>query len=209
MVGLKAGPACLVIRSCVGCALIIRLIIQTILLDPSGAVWIDSTSDLSCLDPTEPIRPTPNIRPVIGRSRVRIPPRVPKPQFRGHLWRCRLRGGNRRSLLWVGHRAAGAPDPLRYIGVPPAFPLDCPWARVGLGVRASSIAGPLQGVASGVTRKLRPTLGGAELLVDDPQVRSIASGRRPPMPSWNGWSRNCTRSSIDAITATTVPMSNA
>ena len=42
-------------------------------------------------------------------------------------------------------------------------------ARVGLGVRASSIAGPLQGVASGVTRKLHSTLGGAELLVDDLQ----------------------------------------
>jgi hypothetical protein len=92
-----------------------------------------------------------------------------KPQFRGHLWRCRQRGGNRRSFLWVGHRAAGAPDPLRYIGVPPASPLGRPWARVGLGVRASSIAGPLQGVASGVTRKRHSTLGDAELLVDDPQ----------------------------------------
>jgi hypothetical protein len=63
----------------------------------------------------------------------------------------------------------GAPDPLRYLGVPPASPLGCPWGQSRVGVRASSIAGPLQGVASGVTRKLHSTLGGAELLVDDLQ----------------------------------------
>jgi hypothetical protein len=32
--------------------LIIRLIIQTILLDPSGAVWTDEASDVSSLDPS-------------------------------------------------------------------------------------------------------------------------------------------------------------
>jgi hypothetical protein len=33
--------SCLAIRLFVGCALIIHLIIQTIGLDPSGAVWTD------------------------------------------------------------------------------------------------------------------------------------------------------------------------
>jgi hypothetical protein len=33
--------------------LIIRLIIQTILLDPSGAVWTDEASNVSRPDPTE------------------------------------------------------------------------------------------------------------------------------------------------------------
>jgi hypothetical protein len=36
----------------VGCALIIHLIIQTILLDPSKAVWNDSASNVSSLDPS-------------------------------------------------------------------------------------------------------------------------------------------------------------
>jgi hypothetical protein len=40
------------IRCCVGCALIIPMIIQTILLDPSGAVWTDEASNLSSLDPS-------------------------------------------------------------------------------------------------------------------------------------------------------------
>jgi hypothetical protein len=33
--------------------LIIRLIIQTILLDPSGAVWNDEAANVSRLDPSE------------------------------------------------------------------------------------------------------------------------------------------------------------
>jgi hypothetical protein len=36
----------------VGCALIIRLIIQTILLDPSGAVWTDAAPNASRHDPS-------------------------------------------------------------------------------------------------------------------------------------------------------------
>jgi hypothetical protein len=40
------------IRFFIGCALIIRLIIQTILLDPSGAVWTDRASNVSRLDPS-------------------------------------------------------------------------------------------------------------------------------------------------------------
>jgi hypothetical protein len=42
------------IRSSIGCALIIRLIIQTILLDPSGAIWTDEAPNLSRLDPSSP-----------------------------------------------------------------------------------------------------------------------------------------------------------
>jgi hypothetical protein len=40
------------IRFSVGCALIIPLIIQTIRLDPSGAVWTDWASNVSSLDPS-------------------------------------------------------------------------------------------------------------------------------------------------------------
>jgi hypothetical protein len=42
----------LAIRSCIGCALIIRLIIQTIRRDPSGPVGIDEASNLSRPDPS-------------------------------------------------------------------------------------------------------------------------------------------------------------
>jgi hypothetical protein len=44
--------ACLGIRFSVGCALIIHLIIQTILLDPSGAIRTDGPSNVSRLDPS-------------------------------------------------------------------------------------------------------------------------------------------------------------
>ncbi len=47
-----SGLACLAIRFSVGCALIIPMIIQTILLDPSGAVWTDSASNMSRRDPS-------------------------------------------------------------------------------------------------------------------------------------------------------------
>jgi hypothetical protein len=40
------------IRFFAGCALIIHLIIQTILLDPSGAVWTDEASNVSRLNPS-------------------------------------------------------------------------------------------------------------------------------------------------------------
>jgi hypothetical protein len=36
--------------------LIIRLIIQTILLQPSGPVWIDAASNVSRQDPTSAVR---------------------------------------------------------------------------------------------------------------------------------------------------------
>jgi len=54
-----ASPPVAPHRSCspwhpisVGCALIIPMIIQTILLDPSRAVWSDSTANVSRLDPS-------------------------------------------------------------------------------------------------------------------------------------------------------------
>ena len=40
------------IRSCVGCHLIIPMIIQTIGLDPSGVIWTDGASNVSRLDPS-------------------------------------------------------------------------------------------------------------------------------------------------------------
>ena len=42
----------LAIRHSVGCALIIRLIIQTILLHPSRAIWTDEASNVSRPDPS-------------------------------------------------------------------------------------------------------------------------------------------------------------
>jgi hypothetical protein len=45
--------ACPAIRSPVGWALIIPLIIQTIGLDPSEAIWSDEASNLSRPDPSE------------------------------------------------------------------------------------------------------------------------------------------------------------
>jgi len=36
----------------VGCALIIPMIIQTIRLDPTGAVWTDALPNVSRLDPS-------------------------------------------------------------------------------------------------------------------------------------------------------------
>jgi hypothetical protein len=44
--------ACFAIRFFVGCGLIIPMIIQTIGLDPSRAVWTDEASNVSRLDPS-------------------------------------------------------------------------------------------------------------------------------------------------------------
>jgi hypothetical protein len=50
----RIGPAaCLAIRQNVGRPSIIGLIIQTIGLDPSGAVWTDEAANLSRPDPSE------------------------------------------------------------------------------------------------------------------------------------------------------------
>jgi hypothetical protein len=48
----SAQLACLAIRFCVGWPLIIPMIIQTIRLEPSGAVWSDEAADVSRLDPS-------------------------------------------------------------------------------------------------------------------------------------------------------------
>jgi hypothetical protein len=60
------------IRFCIGCALIIHLIIQTILLYPSGAVWTDELPNMSRLDPSRAVQvdaeyPTRN-RKVVGSN---------------------------------------------------------------------------------------------------------------------------------------------
>jgi hypothetical protein len=56
--------------------LIIHLIIQTIGLDPSGAVWTDAASNVSRLDPSGAI-PTDAEHPARNRKvEVRIPPRL-------------------------------------------------------------------------------------------------------------------------------------
>jgi hypothetical protein len=47
----RGGSSC-AIRFSVGCALIIPMIIQTILLYPSGAIWTDEASNVSRLDPS-------------------------------------------------------------------------------------------------------------------------------------------------------------
>ena len=67
-----SGLACLAIRFSVGCVLIIRLIIQTILLDPSRAVWTDEAPNVSRLHPSGAIQgdaehPTRN-RKVVGSN---------------------------------------------------------------------------------------------------------------------------------------------
>jgi hypothetical protein len=64
--------------------LIIPTIIQTILLDPSGAIWTDEAPDVSRLDPSGAVQvdaehPTRN-RKVVGSN----PTSGSKPQLRGH-----------------------------------------------------------------------------------------------------------------------------
>jgi hypothetical protein len=69
-------PACLAIRFLVGCA----LIIQTIGLDLSGAVWTEEASNVSRLDPSGAMQgdaehPTRN-RKAKGSNRPRAQPKV-------------------------------------------------------------------------------------------------------------------------------------
>jgi hypothetical protein len=64
------------------------MIIQTIVLDRSGAVWTDEASNVSRLDPSGAIQadaehPTRN-RKVVGSN----PTSGSKPQVRGHFWYC-------------------------------------------------------------------------------------------------------------------------
>ena len=73
-------------RYCVGCALILSMIIQTIGQDPSGAVWADDPANVSRPDPSgaygvDAEHPSRN-RKVVGsnptsgsRPQVRGPPR--------------------------------------------------------------------------------------------------------------------------------------
>jgi hypothetical protein len=64
------------------------MIIQTILLDPSGAIWSDGPSNVSRPDPSETDQvdaeqPARN-RKVVGSN----PTSGSKPQVRGYAWHC-------------------------------------------------------------------------------------------------------------------------
>jgi hypothetical protein len=84
--------ACLAIRLFVGCVLIIPMIIQTIGLDLSGAVWTDSASNVSRPDPSGAVQVDASIRLVIGRSRELLQ----RSQ--------RVSIGDLRVLLWIEHQ---------------------------------------------------------------------------------------------------------
>ena len=58
----------------VGCALIIPMIIQAILMDPTGAIWTDEASNVSSSDPSGAVQADAEPRLVTGRSSVRIRP---------------------------------------------------------------------------------------------------------------------------------------
>jgi hypothetical protein len=112
--------ACLAIDS-VGWPLIIRLIIQTILLYPSGAVWTDEASNVSSLDPSGAIQidaehPSRN-RKVEGSNPSSGSKTAGHRAISGVADRAAGAGGH---SFGSDHRAAGAPAPLRYVGVPPA-----------------------------------------------------------------------------------------
>jgi hypothetical protein len=82
------------IRFSVGCALIIHLIIQTILLDPSGAVWTDAASNVSSPDPSGAI-PTDAEHPTRNRKVAgRLSGKDARRELRGQIIPClRGRGG--------------------------------------------------------------------------------------------------------------------
>jgi hypothetical protein len=100
------GPrtTCLAIRFSIGCALIISRIIQTILLDPSGAVWTDEAANVSRPDPSGAVQSDAEHlarnRKVIGQSHFGTPHRPS--------WTCsriasgRLRDPRRRPGFVVG-----------------------------------------------------------------------------------------------------------
>ena len=81
----RSRTACIAIRFSVGWPLIIRLIIQTIGLYPSGAVWTDEAPDVSRLDPSGAVQadaehPSRN-RKVVGSN----PTSGSKPQVRWYV----------------------------------------------------------------------------------------------------------------------------
>ena len=95
-------------------ALIIRLIIQTILLDPSGAVWTDGPSNVSSPDPSGAVQidaehPSRN-RKVEGSS-----PSLGLHNHRsGHFWHRLLRSGNKIVIRLVGSSRRRRARPVRY-----------------------------------------------------------------------------------------------
>jgi hypothetical protein len=102
------------IRFFVGCALIIRLIIQTIVLYPSGAVWTDDAAHVSRLDPSgadqaDADHPTRN-RKVEGSN-----PSSGSKSAGQRAFSALLTGQPQQAVIPSGldHRAAGASAPLR------------------------------------------------------------------------------------------------
>jgi hypothetical protein len=109
---------------------------------------------------------TKAFRLVIGRSRVRIPPRAPKPQVRGYFWRGCLRSGNGRSFLWVGSSRRGGTGPLHYVGVRPidSSPVDGPPSSAHSGRSGGRTIGPSLRAGRAFARNLRkPTCGYAAI----------------------------------------------
>jgi hypothetical protein len=104
----------LAIRFFVGCALIIPMIIQTIGLYPSGAVWTDEASNVSRPDPsgalqTDAEHPTRN-RKVEGSN-----PSSGSKTAGQRVFLAMLTGQRQLAVIpLVGHRAVSASAPLRY-----------------------------------------------------------------------------------------------
>ena len=118
---------------------------------------------------SSPHRPPRRREPVPARALSTCPREWHPPAASGCPPACAGEVRQRGCRSSAAYRAAGVAAPLRYRGAQAASPLGCRLGRESGGVRASSIADPLQGIAAGVTRKRRPMLGGAELLVDDLQ----------------------------------------
>ena len=126
--GLSVEAACLGIRFSVGCALIIPMIIQTILLYPSGAVWTDEASNVSRLDPSGAVQidaehPSRN-RKVEGSN----PSSGSKTAGQRVFLTSPTTQRQPAVIPLTGCGAEGAPAPLRYVGVRPidSSPVDGP-----------------------------------------------------------------------------------
>src|SRR4249920_1546349 len=88
------------------------------------APWTEGAQcSYSTTSPAHTARSTPSFCLVIGRSRVRIPPRAQNRRSEGisGIGDCVAATGAH--SFGLDHRAAGAPVTLRYVGVPPASPL--------------------------------------------------------------------------------------
>jgi hypothetical protein len=137
------------LRFSVGCPLIIRMIIQTIRLGPSGAVWTDAAPNVSRQDPARSIQSDAGFLARNRKVEGSNPFSGSKQQLRGHLWQCWRRSGNRRSFLWVGspRRRRALPASLRrsgaYLPAGPGTDAGRRNAVRNVGARPSREVGPL------------------------------------------------------------------